>query len=149
MTATVLTTDRIILDGTARTRDEAIAEGARLLEAAGAVTSEYHAAMLAREELTSTFMGNHLAIPHGTNDAKDAIRASAMTIVRYAEPIDWDGNPVRVVAAIAGKNGEHMSVLSALALVFSDEEAVERLLVAPDAETVLAMLGDVNDAVAE
>lgn len=72
-----------------------------------------------------------------------------MTIVRYAEPIDWDGNPVRVVAAIAGKNGEHMSVLSALALVFSDEEAVERLLVAPDAETVLAMLGDVNDAVAE
>lgn len=149
MTATVLTTDRIVLDGTARTRDEAIAEGARLLEAAGAVTSEYHAAMLAREELTSTFMGNHLAIPHGTNDAKDAITASAMTIVRYAEPIDWDGNPVRVVAAIAGKNGEHMSVLSALALVFSDEEAVERLLVAPDAETVLAMLGDVNDAVAE
>ncbi len=149
MTATVLTTDRIVLDGTARTRDEAIAEGARLLEAAGAVTSEYHAAMLAREELTSTFMGNHLAIPHGTNDAKDAITASAMTIVRYAEPIDWDGNPVRVVAAIAGKNGEHMSVLSALALVFSDEEAVERLLVAPDSETVLAMLGDVNDAVAE
>ncbi len=149
MTATVLTTDRIVLDGTARTRDEAIAEGARLLEAAGAVTSEYHAAMLAREELTSTFMGNHLAIPHGTNDAKDAITASAMTIVRYAEPIDWGGNPVRVVAAIAGKNGEHMSVLSALALVFSDEEAVERLLVAPDAETVLAMLGDVNDAVAE
>ncbi len=147
MTASVLTTDRIILDGAARTRDEAIAEGARLLEAAGAVTADYHPAMLEREALTSTYMGNHLAIPHGTNDAKGAILSSAMTVVRYAEPIDWNGNPVRVVAAIAGKDGEHMSVLSALALVFSDEAAVEKLLAAPDAETVLAMLGDVNDAV--
>ena len=83
------------------------------------------------------------------NEAKDAIVASAMTVVRYAEPIDWNGNPVRVVAAIAGKDGDHMSVLAALAMVFSDEAAVEQLLAAPDAETVLAMLGDVNDAVAE
>lgn len=149
MTATVLTTDRIVLDGTARTRDEAIAEGARLLEAAGSVTAAYHPAMLAREELTSTYMGNFLAIPHGTNEAKNEIVSSAMTVVRYAEPIDWNGNPVRVVAAIAGKDGEHMSVLSALAMVFSDEAAVEQLLAAPDAETVLAMLGDVNDAVGE
>jgi mannitol PTS system EIIA component len=149
MTATVLTTDRIVLDGTARTREEAIAEGFRLLEAAGAVTADYHPAMLERERLTTTYMGNFLAIPHGTNEAKDAILSSAMTIVRYSEPIDWNGNPVRVVASIAGKNGEHMSVLSALAMVFSDEAAVDRLLHAPDAATVLAMLGTVNDAVAD
>lgn len=147
MTAPVLTLDRIVLDGTARTRDDAIAEGARLLEASGAVTAAYHPAMLAREALTSTYMGNLLAIPHGTNEAKDAIVASAMTVVRYAEPIDWNGQPVRVVAAIAGRNGEHMSVLAALAMVFSDEVAVEQLLAAPDRETVLAMLGEVNDAV--
>jgi len=40
VTTTVLTTDRIVLNGTARTREEAIAEAARLLEAAGAVTPE-------------------------------------------------------------------------------------------------------------
>ncbi|WP_293169479.1 PTS sugar transporter subunit IIA [Microcella sp.] len=146
MTTTVLTTDRIVLSGTARTRDEAIAEAARLLEAAGAVTSDYEAAMRQRESLVSTFMGNGLAIPHGTNEAKEAILASALTIVRYDEPIDWDGNPVRVVAAIAGKDGGHMAVLSSLALVFSDDSAVEQLLAAESPQQVLDLLGDVNDA---
>jgi len=146
VTTTVLTTDRIVLSGTARTRDEAIAEAARLLEAAGAVTSDYEAAMRQRESLVSTFMGNGLAIPHGTNEAKEAILASALTIVRYDEPIDWDGNPVRVVAAIAGKDGGHMAVLSSLALVFSDDSAVEQLLAAESSQQVLDLLGDVNDA---
>ncbi len=146
MTTSVLTTDRIILNGTARTRDEAIAESARLLEAAGAVTSDYEAAMRERESLVSTFMGNGLAIPHGTNEAKEAILASALTVVRYDEPIDWDGNPVRVVAAIAGKDGGHMAVLSSLALVFSDDSAVEQLLAAESPQQVLDLLGDVNDA---
>lgn len=146
MTTTVLTTDRIVLNGAARTRDEAIAESARLLVEAGAVTTEYEAAMLERESLVSTFMGNGLAIPHGTNEAKEAIIASAMTVVRYDEPIDWDGNPVRVVAAIAGKDGGHMAVLSALALVFSDDSAVEQLLAAESPQQVLDLLGDVNDA---
>ena len=146
MTTTVLTTDRIVLNGAARTRDEAIAESARLLVEAGAVTTEYEAAMLQRESLVSTFMGNGLAIPHGTNEAKEAIIASAMTVVRYDEPLDWDGNPVRVVAAIAGKDGGHMAVLSALALVFSDDSAVEQLLAAESPQQVLDLLGDVNDA---
>ena len=146
MTITVLTTDRIVLSGTARTREEAIAESARLLVAAGAVTAEYEAAMRERESLVSTFMGNGLAIPHGTNEAKEAILASAMTVVRYDEPIDWDGNPVRVVAAIAGKDGGHMAVLSSLALVFSDDSAVEQLLAAESPQEVLDLLGDVNDA---
>ena len=78
MTTTVLTTNRIVLNGTARTREEAIAESARLLVAAGAVTPDYEAAMRERESLVSTFMGNGLAIPHGTNEAKEAILASAL-----------------------------------------------------------------------
>lgn len=144
MSADVLTPDRIILGGTARTRDEAINEGGRLLVAAGAVDESYVAAMHAREASVSTFMGNHLAIPHGTNEAKDAIHSSAMTLVRYDEPIDWDGNPVRVVATIAGKDGGHMAVLQALALAFSDEESVQRVLDAQTPDDVLAVLGDVN-----
>ena len=144
MTTDVLTTDRIILGGSARTREEAIDEGGRLLVSAGAVDEAYLAAMHEREALVSTFMGNYLAIPHGTNEAKDAIHASAMTLVRYDDPIDWDGNPVRVVATIAGKDGGHMAVLSSLALVFSDDAAVQQVLEAGSPEAVLAVLGDVN-----
>jgi mannitol PTS system EIIA component len=144
MSTDVLTTDRIILGGSARTRDEAIDEGGRLLVAAGAVDESYVAAMHDREASVSTYMGSYLAIPHGTNDAKDAIHTSAMTLVRYDDPIDWDGNPVRVVATIAGKDGGHMAVLQALALAFSDDASVQRVLNATTPNDVLAVLGDVN-----
>ncbi len=145
MNSSVLTIESIVLHGSAQTPTDAIAESARLLERAGAVTLGYEEAMLQREALVSTYMGNFLAIPHGTNEAKDSILKSAMTVVRYDNPIDWAGNPVRVVAAIAGKDSGHMAVLSSLALIFSDDAAVEQMLAAETPEAVLALLGDVND----
>ena len=59
--------------------------------------------MFEREKSVSTYMGNFLAIPHGTNEAKDVdqprprCRWSATTT-----PIDWDGNEVRFAVGIAG-----------------------------------------------
>ena len=59
--------------------------------------------MFEREKSVSTYMGNFLAIPHGTNEAKDAITRSAISVVRYDAPIDWDGNEVRFAVGIAGR----------------------------------------------
>ncbi|MFY0080016.1 PTS sugar transporter subunit IIA, partial [Acinetobacter baumannii] len=64
------------------TREEAMKEAADLLEAAGSVTGEYFAAMQQREETVSTYMGNELAIPHGTNETKQAILTSGLSVVR-------------------------------------------------------------------
>ncbi|MBD4306722.1 PTS transporter subunit EIIA, partial [Xanthomonas citri pv. citri] len=86
-----------------------------LLLAAGAVTNDYLASMLERETSVSTYMGNYLAIPHGTNEGKDAILASALSFVRYSKPIDWDGQEVRFVVGIAGKEGGHLDILSKIA----------------------------------
>ena len=141
----VLELAQIDLHGTATTSSEAIDEAGRLLVAAGAVTAEYLRYMHDRELLVSTYMGNFLAIPHGTNEGKDTVLASALSFVRYDNPIDWGGNPVRFVVGIAGKDGGHMDVLSSIALIFSDEEQVDRLLVAETPEDVLALLGDVNE----
>jgi mannitol PTS system EIIA component len=140
----VLELPQINLHGTARTVAEAIDEAGRILVSTGAVTDEYPRFMHDREILVSTYMGNFLAIPHGTNEGKDTVLASALSFVRYHDPIDWGGNPVRFVVGIAGKDGGHMDVLSSIALIFSDEEQVDRLLVAETAEDVLALLGDVN-----
>jgi mannitol PTS system EIIA component len=141
----VLELAQIDLHGTATTASDAIDEAGRLLVAAGAVTAEYPRYMHDRESLVSTYMGNFLAIPHGTNEGKDTVLASALSFVRYDNPIDWAGNPVRFVVGIAGKDGGHMDVLSSIALIFSDEEQVEQLLVAETPEDVLALLGDVNE----
>ncbi len=144
MTDSVLELDRIVTDGSASGKEEAIREAAAILVGAGAVTDGYVDFMLEREALTSTYMGNFLAIPHGTNEGKDTILKSALSFVRYADPIDWDGNEVRFVVGIAGKENGHLDILSRIALVFSDEDEVRKLLDAESADEMLELLGEVN-----
>lgn len=145
MSDKVLELDQIELKGSATTPEEAIDEAGRMLVAAGAVTPEYLGYMHEREKLVSTYMGNFLAIPHGTNEGKDTILESALSFVRYDEPIDWGGNPVRFVVGIAGKEGGHMEVLSKIAIIFSEDDQVAGLLEASTPQEVLELLGDVNE----
>ena len=140
----VLTEQQIKIEGTATTKLEAMREASDILVAAGAVTGAYLPAMLEREESVSTYMGNYLAIPHGTDESKDAILASALSFVRYSTPIDWDGNPVRFVVGIAGIGNEHLDILSSIAIVFSDEDEVDALIAATSAEEILDILSEVN-----
>lgn len=144
MSAEVLSEESIVLSGTARSRDEAITEAGRLLVAAGAVDDSYVEAMHEREKSVSTFMGNGLAIPHGTNEAKPSIRRTAISFVRYAEPIDWKGQPAEFVVGIAGAGDDHLSVLSSLAGIFTDDAAIERLRSAAAPADVLAALNEVS-----
>ena len=140
----VLTAEAVLLGGTATTRDEAIDEAGRLLVAIGAVDESYVAAMHERETSVSTFMGNGLAIPHGTNEAKSLIRHTAISVVRYAQPIDWKGQPAEFVVGIAGAGDDHLTVLQRLAEVFMDQGEIDRLRAAGSADEVLAVLGGVQ-----
>ncbi|MEY2847395.1 MAG: hypothetical protein RI885_60 [Actinomycetota bacterium] len=141
----VLEQNQIKATGTSTTKDDAIGEAGAILVAAGAVTDDYIGFMREREVLTSTYMGNFLAIPHGTNEGKDTILASALSFVRYPSPIDWDGNDVHFVVGIAGKENGHLDILSKIAIIFSDEDEVQKLLEANDEDEIMALLGDVND----
>jgi len=124
----------IRMNGTATSRDAAIAEAAEMLIQEGAVTPEYRDSMFARESSVSTYMGNYLAIPHGTLEGANQVLHSALAIIRYDQPIDWDGNEVRFVIGIAGKDGTHMDSLAMIAQVFSEIEIVEQLLKAQTEE---------------
>ncbi|MEX5297645.1 PTS mannitol transporter subunit IICBA [Kocuria sp. CPCC 205292] len=141
----ILTKDRIVMDGGAQNAGQAIDEAGGLLVAAGAVTDEYVTSMHEREESVSTFMGNGLAIPHGTNQAKDSIRASALSVVKYPAGLDWNGKPVTWVIGIAGKDNEHLAILSRVAKIFGNKEKVRQLDEARTSDEVLDLLGKVND----
>jgi PTS system mannitol-specific IIA component len=134
----------VVAAGAATTRDEAIREAGALLVAAGAVKQEYVDSMFERENSVSTYMGNFLAIPHGTNDAKESIVRSSLSLVRYAEPIDWDGQPVKFAVGIAGLNNEHLEILSKIAVIFSDEDEVQKLIDATSKDEIFALLQEVN-----
>jgi PTS system mannitol-specific IIA component len=141
----VLTLSQIKVPGDARSKDEAIREAGQLLVGAGAVSPAYVDAMFEREKSVSTYMGNFLAIPHGTNEAKDTINASAISVVRYDQPIDWDGNPVRFAVGIAGVENGHLEILGKIAIVFSDSDEVDKLLAARSADELHQLLQAVNE----
>ncbi len=132
--------DSIVLSGAASNADEAITEAGRLLVAADAVDPSYVDAMHEREKSVSTYMGNGLAIPHGTNEAKSAIRKTGISFVRYTDPIDWNGKPAEFVVGIAGAGNDHMALLTRIAHVFLDKDEVARLRQATTAEEIRAVL---------
>ena len=140
----VLTPTLISASGRATTKAEAIQEAGDLLVAAGAVTPAYVDAMRERELTVSTYMGNFLAIPHGTNEAKEAILHSAVSFVRYASPLDWNGHEVRVVVGIAGVGNEHLGILSKIAIIFSDMDEAQKLIDSTTVEQLYGLLADVN-----
>jgi mannitol PTS system EIICBA or EIICB component len=140
----ILVADSVVLNGSATTRDAAIDEAGRLLLARGAVDEGYIAAMHEREESVSTYMGSYLAIPHGTNAAKDHIMRSAVSVIRYPEGIDWNGKQVKFVVGVAGINNEHLHILSSIAKVFTNKAQVAQLEAATSVDEVLELFGKVN-----
>jgi PTS system mannitol-specific IIA component len=141
----VLTPSHIKVPGEARSKDDAIREAGQLLVDSGAVSPAYVDAMFEREKSVSTYMGNFLAIPHGTNEAKDTISRSAISVVRYDQPIDWSGNDVRFAVGIAGVENGHLEILGKIAIVFSDSDEVDKLLAAGSAEELYQLLQAVNE----
>ncbi|WP_036528949.1 PTS mannitol transporter subunit IICBA [Nocardia sp. CNY236] len=135
----VLSPHSIVLSGRAATRAEAITEAGELLVDAGAVDASYVDSMHERERSVSTYMGNGLAIPHGTNAAKTMIRRTAISVVRYPDPIDWNGTSVEFVIGIAGAGGDHLALLNRIGQVFVDEDHVARLRAARTPDEIAAI----------
>jgi mannitol PTS system EIIA component len=141
----VLTPAQIKVPGEARSKDDAIREAGQILVDAGAVSPAYVEAMFEREKSVSTYMGNLLAIPHGTNEAKESIHRSALSVVRYEQPLDWDGKEVRFAVGVAGVENGHLEILGKIAIVFSDTDEVDKLLAAGSAEELYDLLQAVNE----
>ena len=104
------------------TKQEAILAAGKMLVETGYVEPEYAEAMLEREKTCSTFMGNGLALPHGVEAAKKRVLQSGISVQTFKEPIDWDGNPVRIVIGIAGVGDAHLDILAQIAEAMLDEE---------------------------
>lgn len=141
----VLSIGQVRIHSGSATQDEALQEATDILVAAGAVTPAYVDAMRQREETVSTFMGNGLAIPHGTNETKEAILASGLSVVRYDGGVDWSGDQVNFVIGIAGRGDEHLEILSQIAILFSDEDDVARLTAASSTDELFELLSAVNE----
>ncbi|WP_145517882.1 PTS sugar transporter subunit IIA [Staphylococcus warneri] len=128
--------ENIFINVSVGSQNEAIEKAGQALVDSRAVTENYIQAMKDREDVVSTFMGNGLAIPHGTEEAKGNVIQSGLTLLQIPEGVDWNGEEVKVVVGIAGKDGEHLDLLSKIAITFSEEENVERIINAKSADEI-------------
>jgi len=140
MSREVLSIGQVRIHSNSASKEDAMRAAADILEAVGAATSAYFDAMQQREQTVSTYMGNELAIPHGTNETKYTILDSALSVVRYDGGVDWGGEPVTFVVGIAGKGDEHLEILSQIAILFSDEDEVENLKRAQSPEELYGLV---------
>jgi mannitol/fructose-specific phosphotransferase system IIA component len=122
------------------TKEEAIRLCGEVLVQAGAATSDYIDGMFAREEQVSTYLGEGVAIPHGTNESRQFITAAALGFLQFPDGIDWDGNQVKLCIPIASASDEHLEILSSLAGVLMEPEAAERLRNTTSVPEVLELL---------
>lgn len=128
----------------AATRDDAIRRCGQTLVDIGAVDPTYVDAMLAREQSISTYVGEGVAIPHGTLAGKDAVARDALAVLRFPDGVDWDGFPVVVCVAIAARGDGHTEILSELAQILLDPDRARALREATDPDDVLDLLSPVR-----
>ncbi len=141
----ILNEANILLNQQFDNKTDAIKATGQILVDKGYVEASYIDAMLQREELSSTYMGNFVAIPHGTEDAKSAVLNSGLSVIQVPGGVDFGGgNIVKFLIGIAGKGDEHLEILSKIAIVLSEEENVEKLVQAQSKEEIIALLSEVN-----
>jgi PTS system mannitol-specific IIA component len=130
----------ISLGAIASSKEDAIGQAAALLVAAGSVTEDYAGRMLDRERDVSTFVGEGVAMPHGTRAAAGCIRAEGLCLLQLVDPVDWAGQPVSLVIGIAATGRRNVTLLSQLALVLLDDGRAEALRVVGSARGAQELL---------
>ncbi|MCM3186022.1 PTS mannitol transporter subunit IICBA [Priestia megaterium] len=130
----------IFLNQQFSTKEEAIRFAGNVLVRGGYVEGNYVEAMIERENITSTYMGNDVAIPHGTEEAKKNVLKSGFTVIQVPEGVDFDGQKVRLIFGIAGKDGTHLEILSGIAITCSDMANIEKMVHTKSAKELMAII---------
>lgn len=131
----------IVLNAKADDKFAAITLTGDVLKQNGYITERYIERMKLREEIVSTYLGNGLAIPHGTDGSDCEIIKTGISLVQFPNGVDFgDGNTAYITIGIAGKEGEHMDLLNKIALICIEEENVMALRNATSSEQILQVL---------
>lgn len=142
--ADVLPAEGIRLGLSATDKWDAIRQcGAVLLEL-DAVEPGYPETMLEREKSVSTFIGEGVAIPHGTDESRALVKNTTLAVLQFPGGVDWDGQSATICVAIAAKGNEHVQVLSALAQILMDPAQAERLRTSSNPDEVRTLLDSIG-----
>ncbi|MGQ7247328.1 phosphoenolpyruvate--protein phosphotransferase [Halomonas sp. V046] len=136
-----LSSQDIRLDCRAESWQDALAAAFEALKGDGLVDDGYRQGLHDREAQSSTWLGNGIAIPHGTPDSRDAVRQTGVRVLQFPQGVEWhDGNRVYVLVTIAAQNDEHLDILRSLTHVLDQDGVAERLAAADTEQGVAELL---------
>lgn len=126
-------------------KQQAITAVAQAFVEKGLVEEGYLQGMLAREQQTSTFLGNGIAIPHGTLDTRHLVKQTGVQIFQFPNGVKWsDDNIAYLVIGIAAKSDEHLAILRQLTHLLGDEDIAEKLAKTTDTQEFIALFNGDN-----
>ncbi|KMK50833.1 PTS system mannitol-specific transporter subunit IICBA [[Actinobacillus] muris] len=138
-----LTPTQIFLNLTATTKEEAIQFAGEQLVKLGFAQADYIPAMFEREDQVSTYLGEGIAVPHGTIEAKDKVLKTGIVFCQYRDGVRFneeEDGVAKLVIGIAARNNEHLQVVNAITNALDDEHTMATLLTTNDPEQVLSLL---------
>ncbi|KAB8309940.1 PTS mannitol transporter subunit IICBA [Erwinia endophytica] len=138
-----LSAANVFLGNHATNKEQAIRFAGEQLVKGGYVEPEYVEAMLDREKLTSTYLGESIAVPHGTIDAKDRVLKTGVVFCQYPDGVRFgeeEDDIARLVIGIAARNNEHIQVITSLTNALDDESVIAKLTSTTDIQEVLDLL---------
>lgn len=133
----------VFLAQQASNKQQAIRFAGEQLVNNGYVEPAYIEAMLEREALASTYLGESIAVPHGTEEAKAAILRTGVVICQYPEGVAFGEQPderARLVIGIAARDQEHVQLLSQLTSALEDSQMIDKLATTAAVKDFLLLL---------
>ncbi len=136
-----LSTQNLHLNVSADNKEDAIRQVATALTKSGYVTADYLNGMLQRELQTSTYLGNGIAIPHGTTETRGLVLNTGVQVFQFPQGIEWgEGQKAYIVIGIAARSDEHLALLRQLTHVLSDETIAQQLAQTTSEEELRGLL---------
>ena len=136
-----LTIEQISMGQTAVDKSAALHLLADKLVADGLVAEGYLSGLQAREAQGSTFLGQGIAIPHGTPETRDQVFSTGVRLLQFPEGVDWgDGQIVYLAIGIAAQSDEHLRLLQLLTRALGETDLGQALRRAASAEALLKLL---------
>ncbi|MCM2129968.1 phosphoenolpyruvate--protein phosphotransferase [Larsenimonas rhizosphaerae] len=136
-----LTQDAVSLGRTATDWRDALTQAGQSLVDAGLAEEGYRDALFDRENQSSTYLGNGIAIPHGTQDSRQYVKKTGVRLLQFPGGVDWhDGARVTLIITIAAQSDEHLDILRSLTHVLDRDGVADQLSSASSPEAVINLL---------
>lgn len=140
----------ISLDSTPKNKSEALDQIVELMVKSGKINNPeaYRKQVYAREEESTTGIGEGIAIPHGKCDAVSKPGLAAMVVKNGVDFEALDDEPVSLIFLIAAPNTEdnvHLDVLSKLSVLMMDEEFAGKLRSAASVDEFLEIIDKADE----